>query len=139
VAYTAAGAAAAKYEPFRLQAGALLFRAGAFPVVAVTGAAVAPPVGPIVVGTLFLAIGGSWAVIAVTATGLVSRLAPDSVRAEALGVYTAVGSLGGGVGSVFGGAIADWIGYLPAFVVAGGFVVVGFLVAASAGSASTAT
>ena len=139
VAYTAAGAAAAKYEPFRLQAGALLFRAGAFPVVAVTGAAVAPPVGPIVVGTLFLAIGGSWAVIAVTATGLVSRLAPDSVRAEALGVYTAVGSLGGGVGSVFGGAIADWIGYLPAFVVAGGFVVVGFLVAASAGSASTPT
>ena len=137
VAYTAAGTAASKYEPFRLQAGALLFRAGAFPVVAVTGAAVAPPVGPIVVGILFLAIGGSWAVIAVTATGLVSRLAPDSVRAEALGVYTAVGSLGGGVGSVFGGAIADWIGYLPAFVVAGGFVVVGFLVAASARSAST--
>ncbi|MFD1599609.1 MFS transporter [Halobellus rarus] len=131
-AYASAGAAAARYEPFRLQAGALLFRAGSFPVVAVVGAAVAPPAGLIAVGMLFLAIGGSWAVIAVTATGLVSGLASDSVRAEALGVYTAVGSLGGGVGSVFGGAIADWIGYLPAFVVAGGLVVGGFLVAAGA-------
>ncbi|SEG38965.1 MFS transporter [Halobellus limi] len=131
-AYASAGTAASKYDPFRLQAGALLFRAGSFPIVAVVGAAVAPPAGLIAVGALFLAIGASWAVIAVTATGLVSRLAPDSVRAEALGVYTAVGSLGGGVGSVFGGSIADWVGYLPAFVVAGGFVVGGFLVAASA-------
>jgi len=136
-AYAAAGTAAAKHEPFRLQAGALLFRAGAFPVVAVVGAAVAPPVGLIVVGALFLAIGGSWAVIAVTATGLVSRLASDSVRAEALGVYTAAGSLGGGAGSVLGGAIADGVGYLPAFVVAGGFVAVGLLVAASASRAVT--
>ncbi|WP_336022421.1 MFS transporter [Halobellus salinisoli] len=126
--YAAAGTAATTYDPFRLQAGALLFRAGAFPVVAVTGAAVAPPAGLLVVVALFLAIGGSWAVIAVTATGLVSRLAPASARAEALGMYTAIGSLGGGIGSVVGGAIADGFGYLPAFVVAGGCVVVGVLI-----------
>ncbi|WP_231554206.1 MFS transporter [Halobellus rufus] len=127
--YAAAGSAAATYDPFRLQAGALLFRAGAFPVVAVAGAAVAPPAGLFVVGALFLAIGGSWAVIAVTATGLVSELAPESARAEALGLYTAIGSLGGGLGSVVGGAVADGVGYLPAFGVAGGCVVAGLALA----------
>ncbi|WP_144901220.1 MFS transporter [Halobellus captivus] len=127
--YAAAGTAATTYDPFRLQAGALLFRAGAFPIVAVAGAAVAPPAGLLVVGALFLLIGGSWAVIAVTATGLVSRLAPESARAEALGLYTAIGSLGGGIGSVVGGAIADGIGYVPAFGVAGGGVAVGLLLA----------
>jgi predicted MFS family arabinose efflux permease len=53
---------------------------------------------------------------------LVTELAPASVRAEALGAYTAAGSLGGGIGSVVGGGIADGVGYLPAFVVAGGAV-----------------
>lgn len=87
--------------------------------VAVAGAAVAPPVGLVVVGLLFALVGASRAVIAVTAAGLVTELVPASVRAEALGAYTAVGSLGGGVGSIVGGAVADGVGYLPAFVVAG--------------------
>ena len=121
-AYARAGAAAASHSQIRLQAGALLVRAGAFPVVAVAGAAVAPPFGLAVVGLLFVAVGGAWAVIAVTAAGLVTELAPESVRAEALGAYTAVGSLGGGIGSVVGGVVADAVGYLPAFVVAGGVV-----------------
>lgn len=128
-AYARAGAAAAAFDPVRLQLGALLFRAGAFPVVALVGAAVAPPVGPVVVGLLFLALGASWAVIAVTATGLVSQFAPEPIRAQALGIYTAIASLGGGVGSVVGGAIAGAVGYLPAFGVAGGCVAVSALVA----------
>jgi predicted MFS family arabinose efflux permease len=135
-AYARAGTAATTFDPFRLQIGALLFRAGAFPIVAVTGAAIAPPVGLLVVGALFLALGASWAVIAVTATGLVSHLASETVRAEALGIYTAIGSLGGGIGSVLGGAIADAVGYLPAFGVAGGCVVVGVLVAGGAETAA---
>jgi len=130
--YGVAGTAATTRDPFRLQTSALLFRAWAFPIVAVIGAAVAPPLGLLVVGLLFLALGGSWAVIAVTATDLVSRLAPESVRAEALGLYTAIGSLGGGIGSVVGGAIADGVGYLAAFGVAGGCVVVGILLALGA-------
>ena len=73
---------------------------------------------------LFVLVGASWAVIAVTAAGLVTELAPGSVRAEALGAYTAVGSLGGGIGSVVGGAIAGGVGYLPAFAVAGGAVAI---------------
>ena len=135
-AYARAGTAAAAFDPFRLQVGALLFRAGAFPIVAITGAAIAPPAGLLVVGALFLALGASWAVIAVTATGLVSELATETIRAEALGIYTAIASFGGGIGSVLGGAIADAVGYLPAFGVAGGCVVVGILVAGGAETAA---
>lgn len=138
VAYARAGAAAATHSPIGLQAGALLIRAGAFPVVAVAGAAIAPPVGVAVVGLLFLFVGASWAVIAVTAAELVTELAPASVRAEALGAYTAVGSLGGGIGSVVGGAIADRVGYLPAFVVAGGAVALAAYLAVDGVRRSTA-
>ncbi|MBB6645988.1 hypothetical protein [Halobellus ruber] len=90
-----------------------------FPVVAVVGTAVVPPLGLALVGVLFALVGASWAVTAVTAAGQVTGLAPESVRAEALGAYTAVGSLGGGLGSVVGGVIAGGAGYLSAFVVAG--------------------
>jgi MFS family permease len=129
VSYAAVGTLAAAADPFRLQVGALLFRAGAFPVVAVVGAAVAPPFGLVLVAAFFIAIGASWAVIAVTAVGLVTRLAPAPVRAEALGAYTAIGSLGAGLGSVLGGALADTVGYLPAFLVAGICVVAGTVIA----------
>jgi len=121
-AYARAGTAAASHGLYRLQTGALLLRAGAFPAVAVAGTAIAPPAGLAVVGLLLLLVGAAWAVVAVTATGVVSELAPESVRAEALGAYTAVGSLGGGIGSVVGGGIADVFGYVSAFVVAGGLV-----------------
>ena len=129
-AYGRAGSAAATHGLFRLQAGALLLRAGAFPVVAVVGAVVAPPIGLIVVGVLFAAIGVAWAAIAVTAPGLVTELAPEFARAEALGAYTAIGSLGGGIGSVIGGAGAGAVGYLSAFVVAGVGVAIATYVAA---------
>jgi hypothetical protein len=140
--YARAGALATERDPLRLQLGALCFRAGAFPVVAVAGAAIAPPLGLLVVGGLFFAIGASWAVIAVTATGLVTGLSSPTARAEALGAYTAVSSLGGGLGSVVGGAVADAVGYLPAFVVAGGCIAAAVLLAVDglgkSGAASTA-
>jgi MFS family permease len=132
VTYGPAGTAASKYGLFRLQAAALLSRAAAFPLVAIVGVAVAPPAGAVAVGLLFALIGVAWAAVAVTAAGLVTELAPVNRRAEALGIFTAVGSLGGGVGSVVGGAVADTAGYLPAFLVAG----VGVAVAAALASGS---
>ncbi|WP_435182624.1 MFS transporter [Halobellus sp. EA9] len=137
--YARAGALATTRDPLGLQVGALGFRVVAFPIVAVAGAAVAPPFGLLVVGALFLAIGASWAFITVTATALVSRLAPESARGEALGLYTAIGSLGGGLGSVLGGAVAEGVGYLVAFLAAGGLVVVAIgLVRSGAPSESAA-
>ncbi|SFG07339.1 Major Facilitator Superfamily protein [Halopelagius inordinatus] len=114
VSYTRVGSLAARLDPWRLQTGALLSRVVAFPLVAFVGV-LAPPTGVVAAGVLFFAIGVTWAVISITATGLVTSLAPDSVRGEALGAYTALGSLGGGVGSILGGAVADGLGYGAAF------------------------
>ena len=55
-------------------------------------------------------------------------VAPESVRATALGAFNAAGSLGFIVGPLTGGAISQWVaegsgwlaGYQAAFVTAGG-------------------
>lgn len=124
VAYTRVGSLVARVDALRLQTGALVSRAALFPLVAAVVAVVRPPDGVVVVGVLFAAIGLSWAVIAVTATGLVTNLAPESGRSEALGAYTALGSLGGGLGSAVGGVVAGAVGYLAAFVLAAACVLV---------------
>jgi MFS family permease len=64
-------------------------------------------------------------VIAVTATTIVTRLAPASLRGEALGVYAALGSLAGGAGSVLGGWLAADAGFTTTFGVAGALVFAG--------------
>jgi predicted MFS family arabinose efflux permease len=58
----------------------------------------------------------------------VPRSATETGRAEALGLYTAIGSLGGGIGSALGGAVAEGFGYSAAFVVASGLVAVAVLI-----------
>lgn len=118
VAYAPVGTLVARIDALRLQTSALVSRAILFPLVAVVGLGVAPPGGVVLVGALFAAIGLSWAVIAVTATGLVTNLAPEPIRSEALGAYTALGSLGGGVGSAVGGVVAGSVGYVAAFALA---------------------
>ncbi|SFR43797.1 MFS transporter [Halogeometricum limi] len=130
VSYARVGTLATHVDSLRLQTGALVSRAVLFPLVAVAGGVVAPPVGPVAVGVLFAAIGVSWAVIAVTATGLVTDFAPEPVRSEALGAYTALGSLGGGLGSAVGGVVAAALGYAAAFLLAAGCVLVAVLVVA---------
>jgi predicted MFS family arabinose efflux permease len=72
-----------------------------------------------ILGALFLGIGVSWAVIAVTATGLVTRLSAAADRGEAFGLYTAVTGLGTGAGSIAGGALAGRVGYGVTFGTAG--------------------
>jgi MFS family permease len=136
VSYGRVGAFVSRSDPVRMQTGALLARVAAFPLVAFLGTTLSPPVGLLAVGLVFAAIGVSWAVIAVTATGLVTSLAPESVRGEALGAYTALGSLGGGIGSVLGGAVASAVGYLVAFAVAA-VCVLGAVVVAAAGRRTT--
>ncbi|SHH21927.1 hypothetical protein [Halobaculum gomorrense] len=96
------------------------------PLVAVVGAALAASVvGTILSALLFVLIGVSWAVIAVTAGTIVTRVAPAAVRGEALGMYAALSALAGGIGSVGGGALANRVGFTTAFVVAGVVIVAG--------------
>jgi MFS family permease len=99
--------------------GSLLYGAGTAAV-----GFVAPP-GPLL--ALMFAIGVAAAVMFVPSMLLTIRVAPDAVRATALGAFNAAGSLGFVIGPVAGGAISqivaggwDWLtGYRTAFAVAG--------------------
>ncbi|WP_435070035.1 MFS transporter [Haloplanus sp. C73] len=108
----------ARYEVALVHLGSLVVRGVAIPLVVVAGGAL------MVVAPIFVVIGFTWAVIAVSAATLVTRLSPPIVRGEALGVYSALAALAGGVGSIAGGWLAS-LGYDYAFAFAGGLVFAG--------------
>ena len=116
---------AGKYEVIPVHMGGLLARGIALPLVAVVGVAVGGTlVGLGAISLVFIVIGMSWAVIAVTAATLVTTLAPAAIRGEALGVYGALVAVGGGIGGFVGGWLAGF-GYVLAFGSAGGLVLLG--------------
>jgi len=105
--------------------GGLALRGIAFPVIAAVGVVVGgTALGFGLAGVVFVVIGLSWAVIAVTAATLVTTLAPGIIRGEALGVYGALVAVGGGVGGLLGGWLASF-GFAVTFGAAGGIVVLG--------------
>lgn len=129
VYYTRAGTLSSRRGPYVPQFVALGSRAIFFGVV---GLAALLPVGRYGLLLLsFTAIGLTWAVIAVTAASIVTRLSPTNLRGDALGAYTALSGLATAIGSLIGGAIAARFGYLVAFVVAGGLVLTGLALAYS--------
>lgn len=124
VLYEPTGTIASRYDVRWLQSGSLASR-GAL----IAGTALVAWGGTVgqrflAAGLVLAAIGVTWAVIAVVGTAIVTRLSPPTVRGEALGVYTALGAVASGIGGVLGGWIAT-VGYLSAFTVAGGLVVLG--------------
>lgn len=107
-----------RYEVTLVHVASLAVRATALALVFVAGGALLTAI------PLFVVLGFTWAVIAVSAATLVTRLAPPIVRGEALGVYGALSAVAGGVGSVVSGWLAA-IAYEYAFAFAGGLVLAG--------------
>ncbi len=115
------------YEVLPVHIGGLVVRGGVLTTVALDGAANRGTVlGLGLAGILFVVLGLTWAVITVTAARLVTELSPAIIRGEALGVYGALVSVGGGLGGLLGGWLAAF-----GFVVTFGFA--GLLVLAGAG------
>jgi MFS family permease len=126
--YGPAGALARRYRVGTVHAGGLLVRGVLLPAIAVVGAILGGSTLGFGVGTaLFAAIGTTWAIIAVTAVTLVTSLAAENTRGEALGMYGALVALGGGAGGLLGGWLAG-AGFEVAFGVAGGLVIAGALI-----------
>lgn len=124
VSYEPVATLTARFAPARLQLTALGVRAVMFVATALVA-------GAVLIGGAFVAIGVTWAVIAVTTTGIVTRLASERVRGEALGIVAALSGLGAGVGNAVGGALASVAGPLVAFAVAAAVVVLGGLIGVS--------
>ncbi|OYR59430.1 MFS transporter [Halorubrum halodurans] len=119
------GELSGRRDPMSIQVVGLTARGIAFPLVAVVGVALGvSTLGYLGMGAVFGLVGLTWAVIAVTAGTLVTRLAPLSVRGEALGVYAALSALAGAAGSVIGGRLAA-ASYELGFAASGALVLVG--------------
>lgn len=132
--YEGVGTLSGRFDVRLLQSSALGVRAGAFPAVALLGAA--GILSLVATGGTFVVLGVTWAVIAVTGTAVVTRLAPASARGETLGVHTALVTAAGGAGGLLGGWVAQF-GYVAAFGTAGGLVAAGAVVVATLQGLST--
>jgi len=80
---------------------------------------------------LHAGVGLCWAIINVAGSTLVSRLAPEGGRAEAMGAYNAVQGFGSILGPLLGGFAAHGYGYGPAFASSVAFVLAGSAVLAA--------
>lgn len=96
------------------------------------------PLSPLVIlaGILVLhaAVGLCWALINVSGSTLVSDLAPDEARAEAMGAYNAVQGFGSILGPLLGGFTAEFYGYAAAIGVSVAFILGGVVILAAARS-----
>ncbi|MXR50259.1 MFS transporter [Halovenus sp. WSH3] len=111
-----------RFDVTTVHAGGLLLRAAMMALLVPVGVVLRNPVAELwAVGGLLFVVGTTWAVIAVTAATLVTKLAPPAIRGEALGAYSALVAVGGGLGGLLGGWLAAF-GYLVAFGVAGGLI-----------------
>ena len=71
------------------------------------------------------AIGFFWAFVSVASTALVSKCAPPGTKGENLGFFNATIAVGGILGALVGGEVANYLGYATAFFAGVALVVLG--------------
>ena len=115
----------------RTQMYASLGRTVLFPSFLVVGLL---PLSPLAVlaGILLLhaGVGLCWALINVSGSTLVSDLAPEDARAEAMGAYNAVQGFGSILGPLLGGFTAEFLGYAAGIAVSVAFILAGVAILA---------
>jgi MFS family permease len=83
---------------------------------------------------LHAGVGICWALINVSGSTLVSDLAPDDARAEAMGAYNAVQGFGSILGPLLGGFAAEFYGYPAGIGVSVAFILAGAAILAASRS-----
>ncbi|MGD0818267.1 MAG: MFS transporter [Methanomassiliicoccales archaeon] len=68
-----------------------------------------------------------WAGIHVSGTSLVSRMSYRDFRTQSLGMYSSIQGVAAIFGSVLGGFIAEYYGYMTEFLMASGFILAGLV------------
>ena len=126
--YTLAGRWTGDRGGKRVQLMAFSGRIILFPSVALVGLfdlTLAPLL--LTVCVLHALIGFCWANLSVAGNTLVSNMAYKEHRTESLGVYNSIQGIGAILGSLIGGFVANYFGYLSTFLVASGFVIAGLV------------
>ncbi|MDD1743020.1 MAG: MFS transporter [Methanomassiliicoccales archaeon] len=72
-------------------------------------------------------IGFCWANLSVAGNVLVSNMSYCDFRTESLGMYCSIQGIASVAGSLLGGFLANYFGYLDTFLVASGFVIIAFV------------
>ncbi|MBC7093089.1 MFS transporter [Candidatus Bipolaricaulota bacterium] len=104
--------AVAKWGHRPAAALALLGRTGIFIGFAVVGGTTAKWMLPI----LFGLAGATWSFFQLAATALVSRLSPQGLQGQGLGLYNAIAGLGNVLGALAGGYLAEFVGFPATFL-----------------------
>lgn len=126
--YTLAGRWTSERGGKRVQMLAFTGRILLFPTVAVIGMfdlGLLPVI--LLACALHALIGFCWANLSVAGNTLVSNMAFKEHRTESLGAYNSIQGIGSILGSLIGGFVADFFGYLPTFLVASAFVAAGLV------------
>ncbi|MFQ5793988.1 MAG: MFS transporter [Candidatus Bipolaricaulia bacterium] len=74
------------------------------------------------IAVLFAVSGASWAFIGVSGVAIVSKLSGEGLRGQAIGTYNALAGIGGILGALIGGYLAEF-SYLATFLLASLFLV----------------
>lgn len=101
-------------------------RAVIFPAVAATALLVGNPKVLLVIAFFFIPTGTSWAFVSLTGLSIVSKLADERLRGQAIGTHYAIIGFGGIIGASVGGSLAN-LNYLAAFATASALVLAGLL------------
>ncbi len=100
---------------------------GAISLLAVGGFRPAPALLFAALFALQGAVGFFWAFVSVASTALVSKCAPPGTKGENLGLFNATVSVGGILGALVGGEVANYLGYGAAFLSGVGLVALGII------------
>jgi MFS family permease len=65
-----------------------------------------------------------WALLAVAGDSLVAKMAFRSYRSQSMGMYSSVRGTATLVGSLLGGLVAQFLGYVPLFLLSSFFIVI---------------
>jgi len=86
------------------------------------------PVGQGALFVLMCALSGMaglcWALLAVAGDSLVAKMAFRSYRSQSMGMYSSVRGIATLVGSLLGGLVAQFLGYVPLFLLSSFFIVI---------------